>query len=129
MDKRLTYQAGNWLLAISLAISFYGYTGYASFVETCQPQPQQVEWVYSDQNYTDNETISVDQYFAPDLSQEPVKRSREYEALIQEVHQNRIIVTLRAVSEQFVYYSPPFVYRHITTIPHSTEESTSDISG
>lgn len=132
MVKRPTYQKGyhfEWLLAISLAISLCTYTGYAGTPEACQPQPQQVELVLSDQDNAGSGTISYHQIFAPELSHSPVIRLREYEAHVQAVHQSRIKVAMGAILERSASYPLPIFYQQITMVLHSSKESSPDISG
>jgi hypothetical protein len=132
MGKFLTYQSGNlfeWLLTISLAISLSTYSGYISFVEICQQQPQQVEWVHSGQSSVGNETISYDQFFEAELSHYTKKRSREYETHVRAALQSRIEVATKTISEQSASYPLTAFYQQIITVLHSSEESSSDISG
>jgi len=132
MAKRITYQTGNhfgWFLALSLALSIFAYTDYSYAAEACQSQPQHVECVFSSQNEGNIETISVDKFFAPEITHKPVKRQKEYEAHVQAVHQNQHKVAMRAVLERLLTYPSPIFYQQVTTILLSSDEISSDISG
>jgi hypothetical protein len=132
LDDRLTYQPNNlakWLIAISLAIGLSAYTGYINTVEICQQQPQQVECVQSGQRSADIETFSYDQFFAVELSHNAEKRSREYETHVKALHQSRTEVAIKTISAQSASYLLPVFYQQLFLVLHSSEESSSDISG
>lgn len=131
MRKQTAYHTGShfrWILALSLSLSLFTFSGYLHTAEACNPLPDQIELVVSSQSDSVKNNISYYQANAHLFHTDHSKKSRVNEVYILLNHQKRSNVILAVISKQSASFQLPVFYRPGSAIPHTGDDSPSDES-
>lgn len=128
MVKKKTYPkvlSCHWLLAVSFSVSILLFTGFFSISEAYEPLPEQIEQVRLNHENLVNNIVSYQEIILRQLSNVPLKKTREYKSCLRLHQQRSTHIHIATVTERTYTFISPVYFQFLATIQLSLETRSS----